>query len=102
MGFLLRIIDGSGKTVEQVVADLRFNPVRAGFEQTEFPVMGMLDPYGDTFLGQFQCELLQEEVGLAAARLEKQGVSSEFIVELVRLCEVCCENPQFQLVFIGD
>lgn len=102
MGFLLRVLDEGGSIVEEMVADKNFNPVRAGLESVDFPVMGTLDPYRDTSLDFLQCELLEGEVRRARAELEQKGVSGEFILELIRLCEISRAMPRRRLVFIGD
>ncbi|MBM7858062.1 hypothetical protein [Lentzea nigeriaca] len=102
MGFLLRVLEGDGAVVEEVVADLNFNPVRAGFDSADFPMMGMLDPYRDTSFDYLQCELLEREVRRAATRLGENGVSGDFIAELIRLCKIGRAKPQRRFVFIGD
>jgi hypothetical protein len=102
MGFLLRILEEDGAIVEEVVADVNFNPVQTGFKSTDFPMMGTLDPYGDTSFNYLQCELLEGEIPSASKRLEDRGVSSEFIEDLVRLCRVGRARPQRRFVFIGD
>jgi hypothetical protein len=102
VGFLLRILEEDGAVVEEVVADRNFNPVRIGFKATDFPMMGTLDPYGDTSFNYLQCELLEGEIQKARAHLEEKGVSGDFIVELIRLCRVSRVKPQRRFVFIGD
>jgi hypothetical protein len=102
VGFLLRVIEEGGEIVEEVVADLNFNPMRSGFAPTDFPMMGTLDPYGDTSFNYFQCHLLEEELQRAATRLGATGVSSEFVVEPIRLSRVARAKPQRHLVFYGD
>jgi len=102
MAFLLRVLEEDGTIVEEVVADKNFNPVRTGFHRTDFPMMGTLDPYGDTSFNYLQCELLEGEVQKATTRLEDMGVSSDFVVELVRLCRVSQAKPQRRFMFIGD
>lgn len=102
MGFLLRVLDEDGTIVEEVVADLSFNPVRAGFSSSEFPMMGTLDPYGDTSFNYLQCELLEGELQAAGKTLEGLGVSGDSVSELIRLCRLSRAKPQRRFVFIGD
>ncbi len=77
MGFLLRVLEEDGTIIEEVVADLRFKPVRAGFSAEEYPMLGTLDPYGDTSLNYLQSALLESELRRAAPRLEEFGVTTE-------------------------
>jgi hypothetical protein len=102
MGFLLRILEEDGTIVEEVIADKSFNPVRIGFKSEDFPMMGTLDPYGDTSFNYLQCELLEGEIIKATPRLEESGVSGDFISKLIRLCKIGRVKPQRRLVFIGD
>lgn len=71
VGFLLRILEEDGSIVREVIADRNFNPVRAGLRSADFPMMGTLDPYGDTSFNYLQCELLEEEIKEAALHLMK-------------------------------
>lgn len=85
MGFLLRVLEEDG------------DPVRAGFRPTEFPVLGTLDPYGDTSLNYLRCELLEAEIERVAVRLGERGVAGDFIAEVVRLGRVGRARPQRRL-----
>ncbi|MEI8411511.1 MULTISPECIES: hypothetical protein [unclassified Kribbella] len=100
--FLVRVVEENGLIVEEVVADKNFNPVRSGFRSIDFPIMGTLDPYGDTSLNYLQCELLENEIQKAAPCLKSASVADAFVVELLRLCKVSRAKPQRSLVFIGD
>jgi hypothetical protein len=88
--------------VEELISDLSFNPVRSGFNPVEFPVMGTLDPYGDTVLNYLQCDLLVREVRRGTPLLKAAGVGDEFVLELVRLYKFSAAKPHRRLVFIGD
>jgi hypothetical protein len=72
MGFLIRV-EEAGHVVEEVVADRAFDPVRHGLRSAEFPLLGSLDPYGDTFLDPDRCGLLETEIRGAGGRLEAGG-----------------------------
>jgi hypothetical protein len=101
MGFLIRV-EEAGHVVEEVVADRAFNPVRHGLSSAEFPLLGSLDPYGDTFLDPDRCGLLETEIRGAGGRLEAGGVSAGFLSDLARLCAVVRAGSGRRLAFYGD
>jgi hypothetical protein len=102
LGFLVRVLAGDDEVVEEVVADQAFNPMRSGFSSAEFPLMGTLDPYGDTSFTFYQCGQLEAEVRQAAGHLAELGVSDTFIASLIDLCAAARAQSRRRLVFYGD
>jgi len=102
MGFTVKVVEESGPVLDEVVVDRNFNPVLKGIDRKRFPVMGTLDPYGDTSLNYLQCGLLLDELRDGKDLLEEAGVKDVTVSELVRLCGVTRAKPHRHLLFIGD
>lgn len=102
MGFTIRVVEEGGTVLEEVVMDRSFNPVLKGIDRKRFPVMGALDPYGDTSLNYLQCNLLLDELRDGEDFLNQAEVKDSAVSELARLCNVTRAKPHRQLLFIGD
>lgn len=56
------VTSSKGDLVTSVAADSEFDPVLSGVDRKRYPILGHLDPYGDTFLNRLQVETLLEEI----------------------------------------
>lgn len=90
----------SGDILASVAADPRFDPVLFGVDRTEYPILGHIDPYGDTILNEMQVRSLLKEI----ARLGPGDklVPVQFRASLVDLCEKSLVHPHRFLWFIGE
>ena len=100
--FGIRVVEEDGSIIQKMVAHPKFNPVRAGIDATKYPMLGSIDPYGDTSLNYLQCAMLVNELREGGEVLTGMGVAPEFIHELIRLCQLSRSKPHRQLLFIGD
>jgi hypothetical protein len=100
--FAIRVTEEGGSTVAEALLDRRFNPLLKGVDRQRFPIMGILDPYGDTSLNYLQCAQLLEELQRGKAFLESVEVPEATVGELTKLCRLAMAKPHRQLLFIGD
>jgi len=89
-----------GLLVASVVADPDFDPVLMGVDRQKYPMLGHLDPYGDTVLNRLQVESLLKEI--SEVRCNPEIVSAEFADKLVALCRECLHRAHRFLWFVGD
>ncbi|MEU8826486.1 hypothetical protein [Streptomyces sp. NPDC048636] len=83
-----------------VAADPEFDPVLSGVDRKRYPMLGHLDPYGDTVLNRLQVKSLLEE--LSEVRVNPEIVSEEFADTLVMLCHECLLRAHRFLRFAGE
>ncbi|MFD2416457.1 hypothetical protein [Amycolatopsis pigmentata] len=57
-----------GDVLESTSADPDFDPVQLVVDRDAYPILGHLDPYGDTFLNRMQAKPLKAEI--ARVRME--------------------------------
>jgi hypothetical protein len=90
----------SGASLESLVAEPGFDPVLQGIDRSLYPILGHLDPYGDTILNRMQVRTLLEEID----RLGDDGFpgSHTFKSALMDLCQNCLAHPHQFLWFIGE
>jgi hypothetical protein len=87
-----------GDVLQSVSAE-GFDPVRKGISRTEYPILGHIDPYGDTVFNRMQVRTLMEEI----ARLECADIiSGQLRDSIIELCERCLARPHQFLWFIGE
>jgi hypothetical protein len=89
-----------GDILESVSANPNFDPVLAGVDRAAFPILGHLDPYGDTVLNRMQVETLLKEI--SQIRLDHSIIPVQFVEPLVGLCERCLSRPHRFLWFVGE
>ncbi|QRP42791.1 hypothetical protein [Amycolatopsis sp. FDAARGOS 1241] len=87
-----------GEVLESSRADPDFDPVLSGVDRTAYPILGHLDPYGDTYLNSMQVTTLKGEIARAGDRL----VPARFAGDLLALCELCLADSHRFMRFIGD
>jgi hypothetical protein len=90
----------SGDSLESLAAEPGFDPVSQGIDRGLYPILGHLDPYGDTILNRLQVRTLLEEI----ERLGEDSyfISGDFRSDLVNLCRKCLAHPHQFLWFIGE
>jgi hypothetical protein len=89
-----------GDLVASVVSDPGFDPVLSGVDRKRYPILGHLDPYGDTVLNRLQVQSLLEEI--SEVRSNPEIVPAGFADELVALCRECLLRPHRFLRFVGE
>jgi hypothetical protein len=67
------------------------------FDDLTYPLLRLVDPYGDTYFSSYQMAGLLPEI----SRLQEQRVD-DALAQLARLAEQCRERSGSFLVFIGD
>lgn len=89
-----------GEILDSVRSDPDFDPVLAGIDRTIYPILGHIDPYGDTVLNGMQVETLLTEI----SRLRPEGtvIPDQFADELIELCRKCLTRPHQFIWFIGE
>lgn len=90
----------NGEVLASVKAHPDFDPVLFGVERSRFPILGHLDPYGDTILNRLQVESLLNEI----AELGPDGgvVPHGFVEDLVSISRECLVKPHRFLWFVGE
>ncbi len=66
----------------------------------EYPILGHVDPYGDTILNRMQVRTLLGEMD--NLRSDEKIIPTGFRQSLTGLCEKCLERPHRFLWFIGE
>jgi hypothetical protein len=89
-----------GQTLRSLTADPDFDPVLAGIDRTQYPMLGHLDPYGDTILNRMQVGTLLAEV--STLRSELAIIPHSFADELEDMCAECLRRPHHFLWFVGE
>ncbi|MEV5720491.1 hypothetical protein AB0L41_42020 [Amycolatopsis mediterranei] len=89
-----------GEKIRSIPAHPKFDPVLAGIDRVEYPILGHLDPYGATVLNGLQVATLVDEI----SRLQSDSAifPRGFSDELIALCQVCLARPHRFLWFIGE
>ena len=77
-----------------------FDPVLLGIDRVAYPILGHIDPYGDTILNRMQVRTLMQEID----NLESDGnlIPADFRGALIGLCEECLAQPHRFMWFIGE
>lgn len=67
------------------------------FDDESFPLLRLVDPYGDTYFSRYQMAGILPEIG----RLQERR-AIEVLGQLADLAEECRRTPHSFLVFVGD
>lgn len=89
-----------GEILASVIADPKFDPVLLGVDRLAYPILGHLDPYGDTVLNRMQVRTLLQETDRLGP--DDRLIPAEFRASLVELCNKCLARPHRFLWFIGE
>jgi hypothetical protein len=89
-----------GDVLRSLPVDPAFDPVSAGVDRSRYPILGHLDPYGDTILNRMQVETLIHEI--SRIRAQGQIIADGFAEELIALCAECLSRPHRFIWFIGE
>lgn len=80
-----------------------YNPIVEWVDRARFPMLGHIDPYGNTIFNGGQMQTLIEELELVRALYpEASSQSADAVSEIQRLCEIGARRPHTYLWFIGD
>jgi hypothetical protein len=66
-----------------------------------FPMLGLVDLYGDTWFSSVQMQLVRRELSEVTAR-QPAGSAHEALRQIAMLAEECASTPHTFLVFVGD
>ena len=72
-------------------------PFVPDFGDSEFPLLSLVDPYGNTFFSSYQMAGVIPEIAQKATKSAEQLLS-----QLMGLAITCRDRPHSYLVFIGD
>jgi hypothetical protein len=89
-----------GEVLDSVDVDPEFDPVLLGIDRAAYPILGHLDPYGDTILNRMQVRTLLEELDRLGP--DNRVMPAQFRASMVELCEKCLARPHRFLWFIGE
>ena len=67
------------------------------FDRDEFPLLRLVDPFGDTYFSSYQSSSVANELRRLFAELD-----DERFQKLITLAEQCAAQPHTFLVFLGD
>jgi hypothetical protein len=89
-----------GEVLDSLRADPVFDPVLAGIDRMAYPILGHIDPYGDTVLNSMQVETLLTEI----TRLlpESSVIPDRFANALIQICRKCLSRPHQFIWFVGE
>ncbi|MEV8378124.1 hypothetical protein AB0P21_35625 [Kribbella sp. NPDC056861] len=90
----------SGQVLASAAAHPDFDPVLSEVDRSAYPILGHVDPYGDTILNRLQVESLLGEID--ALRGNGDVIPKTFAEDLIGLCDKCLSKPHRFLWFIGD
>lgn len=99
MALVAEIRNGRGQVLERMVAHERFNPVLMGIDVVKFPLLGSIDPYGDTAFNYLQVERIQAEI---RSHERTDSEFDAFLDELETFSGQALAKPHRFLWFIGD
>ncbi|WP_433604977.1 hypothetical protein ACQP2P_26115 [Dactylosporangium sp. CA-139114] len=88
-----------GEVISRISVDSFFNPVLLGVDQTDFPMLAGIDPYGDTFFNYLQVKRLLLELDVYAP---EHSESAAFFAQLTDVCNEALAKPHRFLRFVGD
>jgi hypothetical protein len=89
-----------GDVLRSLPVDPTFDPVSAGVDRSLYPILGHLDPHGDTILNRMQVETLIREI--SRIRTQGQIIADGFAKELIVICRECLSRPHRFIWFIGE
>lgn len=89
-----------GEVLESVRASPNFDPVLLGIDRVGYPILGHLDPHGDTILNVMQVRTLLEEIDRLGS--DNRVIPAEFRESIVQLCKKCLARPHQFLWFVGE
>jgi hypothetical protein len=74
MGIVVNVRTESGAAIGESL--LVYRPLVSWVDRSTFPLLGHVDPYGDTVLNRSQVESLQSELSEIAAMIDSSGIRS--------------------------
>ena len=98
MTVLLRT--ASGKVLRSLTEDsVRLSRILPPIGDDDFPFLGLLDPYGDTFFSSLQMRAVIPEIRRIRALSQD---ADDLLAELEELAEECRDGNRLFLIFVGD
>jgi hypothetical protein len=88
----------NGEILAKDAVDRRFNPLLFGIDYESFPMLGSIDPDGDTVFNGLQVKRLMIEL---ETRYSARCCLTEFLQQLNALCVLTLSGSHRFLWFIG-
>lgn len=102
MSFDIYYVDERGNTIAGIEHDDEvFWKLLSQLDETSFPYLALIDPYGDTTFNRLQMSPFKEEWTRLAA-LPDAANAKAFFVEVAELARRCQSEPHHYLKFVGD
>ena len=101
MGISVVLKDLAGEVLMRLACP--YIPVVSWADRTEYPILGHVDPYGNTIYNRGQMETLMTELERVRRKSHAADVDAKAAIEGLR--EVCAEGikkPHRYLWFLGD
>lgn len=88
------------EVLASLAASPEFDPVLLGIDRVAYPILGHIDPYGDTILNRMQVRTLMEEIDRLGSG--EKLIPADLRVALIGLCKECIAHPHRFTWFIGE
>jgi hypothetical protein len=93
------IRNGKGQVLARMLTHERFNPVLMGIDIEKFPLLGSIDPYGDTAFNYLQVQRILIEIQAQ----ERTGDELDALLKnLETFSNQALAKPHMFLWFVGD
>ncbi|GAA1722861.1 hypothetical protein GCM10009765_83550 [Fodinicola feengrottensis] len=102
MAMLVSLRDERENLIEMVASDPALGWVVPYLPPGEFPMIGHIDPYGNTIFNRSQMRALRAEIDVCRTDERVKPGAVEFLLEISRLCELGDKRPHKFLWFLGD
>jgi hypothetical protein len=77
-------------------------PLLSGEALPEYPMLGHIDPYGNTIYNRGQMRTLRTELGRLTDSAELSNTSNDVVQQLLAICAEGLQRPHRYLWFVGD
>jgi|SRR5882757_249956 len=99
MMLVAEVRTAKGQVLGRLFAHEKFNPVLLGIDIEMFPMLGSIDPYGDTAFNYLQVQRFLVEI--QTYERDEAGFD-EFLRDLEVFCSEALRKPHRFLWFVGD
>jgi hypothetical protein len=99
MALKMQVRGGDGAVLAPLASLGTINPLLQGIDRDRFPLLGHIDPYGDTILNSLQVHSLMKELEAWSAETPAIG---DHLGRLVEYCEFVLADTHRYLWIFGD